>query len=83
MSGTTKSRTPGKTLKRLLGYVWKDYKLPFVLVLICIAIGSLAGVIGNLFLKSLIDDYITPLLSQSSPNFAPLIRALLTMACIY
>ncbi|MCD8196912.1 MAG: ABC transporter ATP-binding protein/permease [Lachnospiraceae bacterium] len=83
MSGTSKSRTPGKTLKRLLGYVWKDYKLPFTLVLICIAIGSLAGVIGNLFLKSLIDDYITPLLSQSSPNFAPLIRALLTMACIY
>ncbi len=83
MSGTSKSRTPGKTLKRLLGYVWKDYKLPFVLVLICIAIGSLAGVMGNLFLKSLIDDYITPLLSQSSPNFAPLIRALLTMACIY
>lgn len=83
MSGTSKSRTPGKTLKRLLGYVWKDYKLPFMLVLICIAIGSLAGVIGNLFLKSLIDDYITPLLSQSSPNFAPLIRALLTMACIY
>ncbi|MCD8362997.1 MAG: ABC transporter ATP-binding protein/permease [Lachnospiraceae bacterium] len=83
MSGTSKSRTPGKTLKRLLGYVWKDYKLQFVLVLICIAIGSLAGVVGNLFLKSLIDDYITPLLSQSSPDFAPLIRALLTMACIY
>ncbi|MCC8139881.1 MAG: ABC transporter ATP-binding protein/permease [Lachnospiraceae bacterium] len=83
MSGTSKSRTPGKTLKRLLGYVWKDYKLAFLLVLICIAIGSLAGVMGNLFLKSLIDDYITPLLSQSSPDFTPLIRALLTMACIY
>ncbi|MCD8097661.1 MAG: ABC transporter ATP-binding protein/permease [Lachnospiraceae bacterium] len=83
MSGTSKSRTPGKTLKRLLGYAWKDYKLAFLLVLICIAIGSLAGVMGNLFLKSLIDDYITPLLSQSSPDFAPLIRALLTMACIY
>ncbi len=83
MSGTSKSRTPGKTLKRLLGYAWKDYKFQFMLVLICIAIGSLAGVMGNLFLKSLIDDYITPLLSQSSPDFAPLIRALLTMACIY
>ncbi|MCD8249167.1 MAG: ABC transporter ATP-binding protein/permease [Lachnospiraceae bacterium] len=83
MSGTSKSRTPGKTLKRLLSYVWKDYKLAFLLVLICIAIGSLAGVMGNLFLKSLIDDYITPLLAQSNPDFAPLIRALLTMACIY
>ncbi|MCD8241289.1 MAG: ABC transporter ATP-binding protein/permease [Lachnospiraceae bacterium] len=83
MSSTSKSRTPGKTLKRLLSYVWKDYKLAFLLVLICIAIGSLAGVMGNLFLKSLIDDYITPLLAQSNPDFAPLIRALLTMACIY
>ena len=38
------SRNPGKTLKRLLGYIWKYYKMEFVIVLIAIVISSLAGV---------------------------------------
>ena len=32
------SRNPGKTLKRLLGYIWKYYKMEFVIVLIAIVI---------------------------------------------
>ena len=77
------SRNPGKTLKRLLGYIWKYYKMEFVIVLIAIVISSLAGVVGNLFIKNLIDDYITPFLTSADPTFAPLLRALLVMAVIY
>ena len=77
------SRNPGKTLKRLLGYIWKYYKMEFVIVLIAIVISSLAGVAGNLFIKNLIDDYIMPFLSENNPSFAPLVRALLIMAGIY
>ena len=77
------SRNPGKTLKRLLGYIWKYYKMEFVIVLIAIVISSLAGVAGNLFIKNLIDDYITPFLTSADPTFAPLLRALLVMAVIY
>ena len=77
------SRNPGKTLKRLLGYIWKYYKIEFVIVLIAIVISSLAGVAGNLFIKNLIDDYITPFLTSADPTFAPLLRALLVMAVIY
>ena len=77
------SRNPGKTLKRLLGYIWKYYKMEFVIVLIAIVISSLAGVAGNLFIKNLIDDYITPFLTAADPTFAPLLRALLVMAVIY
>ena len=77
------SKNPGKTLMRLLAYVWKYYKIQCVLVAIGIAVSSLTAVAGNLFIKNLIDDYIMPFLAESNPSFAPLIRALLIMACIY
>ena len=77
------SKNPGKTLMRLLSYVWNYYKVECVFVAIGIAVSSLAAVAGNLFIKNLIDDYIMPFLSENSPSFAPLIRALLIMAGIY
>ncbi len=77
------SKNPGKTLMRLLSYVWNYYKVECVFVAIGIAVSSLAAVAGNLFIKNLIDDYIMPFLSENSPSFAPLVRALLIMAGIY
>ena len=77
------SKNPGKTLMRLLAYIWKCYKIQCVVVAVSIAVSSLTSVAGNLFIKNLIDDYIMPFLSESNPSFAPLIRALLVMAVIY
>ncbi len=77
------SKNPGKTLIRLLSYVWNYYKVECVFVAIGIAVSSLAAVAGNLFIKNLIDDYIMPFLSANNPSFAPLVRALLVMAGIY
>ncbi|MBS6396245.1 MAG: ABC transporter ATP-binding protein [Clostridiales bacterium] len=81
--GRRGSRNPGKTLGRLLAYIWKDYKIHCIVVVISIVISSLTTVAGNLFLKSLIDDYILPFLGAESPSFAPLLSALIMMACIY
>ena len=72
-----------KTLKRLLGYVTKEHKLKFALVLVCILISSVTGVAGSLFLEVLIDDYITPLLADPNPVFTGLLQAVLTMGFIY
>ena len=77
------SKNPGKTLMRLISYVWNYYKVECVFVAIGIAVSSLAAVAGNLFIKNLIDDYIMPFLSENNPSFAPLVRALLIMAGIY
>ena len=77
------SKNPGKTLMRLLSYVWNYYKVECVFVAIGIAVSSLAAVAGNLFIKNLIDDYIMPFLSENNPSFAPLVRALLIMTGIY
>ena len=57
-----KAKNVGKTLKRILSYVGKEYKFHIIVVFVCIIIGSLAGVAGSLFIQRLIDDYITPML---------------------
>lgn len=72
-----------KTLKRLLSYVFKEYKFLFFIVLVTIIISSLANVVGTLFLRNLIDDYITPLLNKSGVDFGPLLKMIITMAVIY
>lgn len=77
------SKNPLKTLSRLLKYVFGKYKLLFFIVVLCIIVSSITNVIGTLFLRSLIDDYITPLLNTTSPNFIPLIRAIVTIGCVY
>ena len=71
------------TLKRLLGYIFKSYKLQFVVVLICIFLSSIAGVAGSLFIKVLIDDYITPLLLEANPVFDGLLRVIAIMGVIF
>jgi len=81
--GKKKAENPVATTMRLLSYIWKDYKFLIILVLICIIIGSVAQVRGSLFLETLIDDHITPLLTVTHPSFAPLFRAIMIMAGIY
>ena len=83
MKGGPMPENPGKTLKRLLGYMFRDYKIHLVVVVIAIFLSSIANVAGNLFLKSLIDDYIMPLLGDQGAGFAPLLKALGIMALIY
>lgn len=70
-------------IKRILKETIKTYKFHCIFVLILIILSSIASVYGSIFMKSLIDDYITPMLGQDVPDFGPLIQAILTMACIY
>lgn len=72
-----------KTMKRLLSYIFKNHKMQFMFVIVCILISTLAGVAGSLFLQVVIDDYITPLLLQDNPVFGGLLRAVSVMAVIY
>ncbi|MBR4981178.1 MAG: ABC transporter ATP-binding protein [Lachnospiraceae bacterium] len=83
MKGGPKSKDPIKTLKRLLAFIMKRYKFRYMLVMVCIAISSIVQVAGTMFMKSLIDDYIVPLVDGRMQSFQPLIEALLTMGCIY
>ena len=72
-----------RTAKRLISYVTKGHKKQLFFVIICILISSVIGVIGSLFLRTVIDEYITPLLGVANPNYSGLLTAILTMAGIY
>ena len=73
----------GKTILRLLKYVITTYKLQFAIVCISIIISSLVGVAGIQFLKYLIDELIVPMLSQQTPDFAMLNKAIIAMGITY
>lgn len=72
-----------ETIRRLLGYIFKNYKGRFFLVLVCIVVSSLASVASSLFLQTLIDDYITPLIGQENPVFTELLKLIAVMGVIY
>ena len=78
-----KKKLDKQTLFRILGYIFKEYKIQFFIVMILVIISSLTGVISSLFIEKLIDNYITPMLSEEVPNFNPLLKILIKMAGIY
>ena len=71
------------TIKRLLSYTLKGYKLRLFIVLICIIISSIAGVASSLFLRNIIDNYIMPLIGQENPDFSALFEVLCLMGSIF
>ena len=76
-------KDPKKIFMRLMKFVFKKYKWNYICVLICICIGVFASVQGTMFQKSLIDDYIAPMLVADKPDFSPLLGAMGKVAIFY
>lgn len=72
-----------KILGRVMGYIFKNYKFRMLFVLFCIVLSTISSVAGNLYLETLIDDYIVPLVGAENPVFTGLMKAVGTMAIIY
>ncbi len=72
------------TIKRLFGYILKHKGL-FFGMLIFAAISSIASVSGSLFIKPIIDDYLTPMIGKefTSELIAPLIKMMCIMGCVF
>ena len=77
-----KTQFDSKTLKRLLSYM-RQYKKAMALVTLCILLSAIASAASSMFLQTLIDDYIVPLVGQDQPVFTGLIRALCTIGVVY
>ncbi len=80
--GGAKPQNMKATVSRLMGYVGR-YRLRLLLVLLCILGNTIASVTASTFIKTLIDDYITPMIAEASPDFSGLLTQLVYMACIY
>ena len=78
-----KVKNPGKILKRIMGYVLHVYRVPYLIAIACIVISVLANIQGTLFMQTLIDSYILPLLTEKSNDFSGLLFAILRTGCFY
>lgn len=86
MGPRPKVEKPGQVMKRIFAYIFKNYKMHCFLVVVFILLSAAATLRGTLFMRSLIDDYVVPLLtsaSSGSVDYGPLASALLSLAGIY
>ncbi len=76
-------KNPMKIFKRLMAYVFQYYKFHYLIVIVLIFISVIANVQGTMFMKNLIDNYITPFLLTDTPDFTPLAHAIARVAVFY
>lgn len=82
MSMNTPEKFDFKTLKRLFAYM-KPYRGALTLVVICILFSAIASAASSMFLQTLIDSYIVPMLGMDEPVYTGLIHALITLGVVY
>ena len=78
-----KVENPGLLFKRIMRYVFQYYGIHMIVVLICIVLSVVANLQGTMFTRTLIDNYITPMIGQPDPDFGPLMQAMLRVAMFY
>lgn len=78
-----KQKINKNTVKRLFDIIMSKHKIWLLVVFICIIVSGIASVSGQLFLQSLIDDYISPLLLEENPVFTNLLKALFGIGFVY
>lgn len=71
-----------KALRRLISYM-REYKGRLIFVVVCILLSSVAGAVSSMFLQTLIDDYIVPLLGTENPVFTGLLKVLAVVGAVY
>lgn len=74
---------PGKVFKRIISFVGKNYLPHCIVVLVCIALTVFSTIQGTMFTKTLIDQYIMPLMQQDIPDYTDLLHAIIRVACFY
>ena len=74
---------PGKVFKRIIGFVAKNYLLQCIVVLVCIVLTVFSTIQVTMFTKTLIDQYIMPLMQQTVPDYTQLLHAIIRVACFY
>ena len=73
MNNYKRNVNTSEVLKRVIGYMIRYYKVPFIMVIVCIIITAVATVVGASFPQKLVDDYIEPMLLSGSKDFSGLL----------
>ena len=83
MSTKPANGNPVRNIKRLLTYMTGKYRFQFSVIVLSIVISAIVGIIGTVFLKTLIDSYIAPFVGQSNPDMSGLLNTLTKMGALY
>lgn len=78
-----KINNPMKLLSRLMKFIFSRYAIHYIVVIICIIVSVFCSVQGTLFMQTLIDDYISPMIGVANPDYGPLIGAMSRVAVFY
>lgn len=80
--GGKRQKPDKETIKRLLAYLGV-FKWQLAVVFICIVFSAVTSIASSLFLRVLIDNYITPLLLDANPVFTGLLNMIIVMGFVY
>lgn len=83
MGPRPKIEHPGRTFGRVMKYVLKDYGIHYAIVVVCILLTVYSSLQGTMFMRTLIDQYIQPLLGGENPDFTPLAHAIARVGGFY
>ena len=83
MGKRPKVENPGKLIRRLMAYILKNYAPHCIIAVIGIFVSVLANVQGTMFMQTLIDVYILPMIGSASPDFSGLLHAITRVAGFY
>lgn len=76
-------KNPGKIFKRIMSFVLKKYMFACIFVVICIIVNVFATLQGTMFIRTLIDDFIKPLMEQDIPDYTSLANEIIKVGCFY
>lgn len=76
-------KNPGKIFKRIMSFVLKKYAPACIFVVICIFVNVFATLQGTMFIRTLIDDFIKPLMEQQIPDYTDLANAVIRVGGFY
>lgn len=83
MGPKPKLQHPFRTFKRIMGYTLKDYWFLWLITVICIFAGVYSNLQGTMFMKTLVDAYIVPLIGKENPDFTALLSGIKKVAFFY
>lgn len=83
MGPRPKLDNPGEIFKRVLSYVFRYYKWHYIIVVALIFVGVFCTLQGTMFMRTLIDDYIQPMLESGSTDFSEMTKAIARVACFF
>jgi ATP-binding cassette subfamily B protein len=81
--GTNGQKLDSKTAKRLLKLIISRNKIRLLLVVLSIISSSIIMVMSSVFMKSLVDQFIVPLLGQDNPDFSGLNHLIIKMITLF